>query len=460
MIGDPTLDTIRRDKLRIAATACFLWLVGASVPGLAATYYVDRGHPSASDANPGTLAAPWKTIGKAATAMVAGDTAIVVAGTYAESTSTVRSGSSGSRITFRAQGAVVTKTFNVSHHYITIDGFEMTGANDGYMMTWSGNFGELLNNTIHDTGATWGIVRSTGSSLTIRGNLYYSATGPGDDLTVFILDGNNSIAEDNEIGPAKDIDAFRVWGTGHVIRGNYIHDATLSSSGSAAHMDVIQTFAVGCSGCISQVVFEKNIVVNSSRMQLFMTECNGSCATMGPWEIRNNIFVGIGGQANLGIRNIHFYNNTLYNCGAGNNLIMYLYDASGKSDYSGARIKNNVFITPSGISNYGQVMNVGSTGSGLDINYNYVARIGTYASISGFGEPNGINGGNPKFVNAATNDFHLTAGSPAIDRGLSITGFSDDYAGTARPQGAAWDMGAFEYSSGATLPAPTNLRVL
>jgi hypothetical protein len=355
---------------------------------------------------------------------------------------------------------VVTRTFNVNHHYITIDGFEMTGANEGYMMTWSGDFGELLNNKIHDTGASWGVVKGSGDNLLIKGNRYYASSGPGDDLTVFILEGNNSVAEENEIGPAKDIDAFRVWGSGHVIRRNYIHDPTLTS-GSVAHMDVLQTFAVNCSGCTSSVVFEGNRVVNAPHMQIFMSECNSSCSTMGPWEIRNNIYVGVGGQANLGIRNIRFYNNTLYNSGATNNLVMYLYDGSGKSDYSGAQIRNNLIVAPSSIGSYGQIMAVGRTGSNVVINNNFITRAGTFGSISGFNEPNGINGGNPQFANASSNDFRLLASSPAIDRGTVLAGVTVDYDGASRPKGSAFDIGAFEYgAASAALPAPSNLRVV
>jgi serralysin len=425
----------------------------------AATYYVST---SGNDANSGVPSAPWRTIQKAANSMVAGDTAIVSGGTYNEKIRSVRSGSSSARITFKTtEGARVLSFSTVDHDYITVDGFEMTGANDGYMLTWAGNYGELLNATIHDTGASWGIVRGDGVNLTIRGNRYYSSSGPGDDLPVFIL-GGNSIAENNEIGPAKDIDAFRVWGAGNIIRGNYIHDATLTS-GSSAHMDVVQTFAVNCSGCTSAMVFEKNRVINNGAMQIFMSECNASCATMGPWDIRDNIFVGVGGQANFGIRNIRFYNNTLYNSGGNNNLVLYLYDGSGKSDYSGAVIKNNLVVVPSGISSYGQVMSVGSTGSNVQISNNFITKIGTWSGVSGFADQAGINGGDPKFVNAAANDFHLQSGSPAVDRGATVSGFNYDFDGTMRPQGGAWDIGAFE-SGGADptshLPAPTNLRSL
>ena len=450
----------------LQSRSAVLWLfllMGISANALAATtYYVDRNNSQASDSNPGSQAQPWKTIGKAASAMVAGDTAIVVTGTYNEKVNTARSGNSGNRITFRGMpGARILTFLNVGHSYITIEGFEMTGANEGYMMTWNGSFGELLNNKIHDTGASWGVIRGDGDNFTLRGNHYYSSSGPGDDLAIFIIGGDNSLAENNEIGPGKDVDAFRVWGTNNIIRGNYIHDLSLSS-GSGSHQDVIQTFGLG--GATSRnIVFEKNLInnTNGNGLQMFMTESNGS-ANMRDWDIRNNVYIGVSGQANLGIPNIRFYNNTVYNSGAGNNLIMYLYDASGKSNFSGAQIKNNIFITPSGISSYGKVLSVGSSGSNIQISNNFISRIGTWGSVSGFNDPNGINGGNPQFANTSPNDFHLQSTSPAINRGTTLTGFNYDHDGVTRPQGSAWDIGAFEYggSSTTTLLAPTNLRLV
>jgi len=182
-------------------------LVLCAVNSFAATYFVTT---SGSDSNSGAQASPWRTIGKAVAMLQPGDVVMVAAGDYGEKVSSVRSGTAGARITFKAQGKAVTKTFNINHNYITIDGFEMTGANDTYMMTWKGTFGELLNNTIHDTGASGGIVRAQGNNFTARGNRYYSSSGPGEDLTVFIADGgDNQLWESNEVGPGKDNDAFR-----------------------------------------------------------------------------------------------------------------------------------------------------------------------------------------------------------------------------------------------------------
>jgi hypothetical protein len=51
----------------------------------------------------------------------------------------------------------------------------------------------------------------------------------------------------------------------------------------------------------------------------------------------------------------------------------------------------------------------------------------------------------PKFVNAAGGDFHLMAGSPAIDAADPAVTQTLDFDGVARPQGAGRDMGAFEH---------------
>lgn len=443
--------------LRAVVPLVFVWLMGSNSAS-ATTYYVST---TGNDANPGSQTSPWRTIAKAANAMIAGDTVIVNPGTYSEKVATVRSGTSTNRITFRASGKVVTKTFTIGHNYITIDGFEMTAANQGYMMPVTGSYCEILNNVIHDTGATWGIIQLNSNNVgcLIKNNRYYSSTGPGDDLPVIILSGNNNIAESNEIGPAKDIDAFRVWGTGNIIRNNYIHDITMSP-GSVAHMDVIQTFG----GSSNNIVFERNIInnTNGNYFQIFMTEYSGS-ATTGNWDIRNNLYIGVNGQANFGIPNIRFCNNTLYNVGGSNKLVMYLYDAAGKSNYSGAQIKNNIFVPASNIDSYRQVMAVGSSGTNVQISSNLISRISTFTGVSGFADPNGINGGDPKFANASGYDFRLLSSSPAIGRAATLTGFNYDYDLTPRPQGSAWDIGAFEYKDGiGTTPliAPTNLRVL
>jgi len=54
-------------------------------------------------------------------------------------------------------------------------------------------------------------------------------------------------------------------------------------------------------------------------------------------------------------------------------------------------------------------------------------------------------GMDPRFVNAAMGDFHLMTGSPAIDAADPAATLTSDYDGTARPQGSARDIGAFEY---------------
>ena len=143
---------IRSVRARFTCIAKKVVLVGCTIPGLTqpATYYVST---AGLDRNPGTPQAPWRTIKKAVNTMVGGDTTIVLAGKYNEIVNTVRSGTAGQRITIRASGQVVTKTFNIAHEYITIESFEMTAANEAFMMTITGSHCEILNNTIHDKGA-------------------------------------------------------------------------------------------------------------------------------------------------------------------------------------------------------------------------------------------------------------------------------------------------------------------
>jgi hypothetical protein len=51
-----------------------------------------------------------------------------------------------------------------------------------------------------------------------------------------------------------------------------------------------------------------------------------------------------------------------------------------------------------------------------------------------------------------TGDYHLTADSPCVDAGTATGAPDTDIEGTARPQGAGYDIGPFEYTSDDTTP--------
>ncbi len=49
------------------------------------------------------------------------------------------------------------------------------------------------------------------------------------------------------------------------------------------------------------------------------------------------------------------------------------------------------------------------------------------------------------FANPSKADFHLREGSPVIDNGSAVDAPTDDFDGNPRPQGAGYDIGAFEF---------------
>jgi hypothetical protein len=68
----------------------------------AATYHVAQQHADASDDNPGTAEAPWKTISRAAETLEPGDTVMIYTGVYREHVEPARGGTPGLPITYRA----------------------------------------------------------------------------------------------------------------------------------------------------------------------------------------------------------------------------------------------------------------------------------------------------------------------------------------------------------------------
>ncbi len=88
--------------MRTSALVISLSLLVARLPASAAIYHVSRDAPGASDDNPGTEAAPWKTIAKAAQVAEAGDTVYLHTGHYPESVALRAEGTARAPITFAA----------------------------------------------------------------------------------------------------------------------------------------------------------------------------------------------------------------------------------------------------------------------------------------------------------------------------------------------------------------------
>ena len=101
---------------------------------------------------------------------------------------------------------------------------------------------------------------------------------------------------------------------------------------------------------------------------------------------------------------------------------------------------------------------------------------GQVYSLAGFqtafpGKGVGALNADPRFVNPATSDYRLQVGSPAVDAGITASVYATfqtlygldiakDLAGTTRPQGPAYDIGAYEFAaSGVGLSSPSQLQV-
>jgi hypothetical protein len=278
---------------------------------------------------------------------------------------------------------VVVGVFAIQHSFVTVEGFTLDGG-DG--ITSTGDFCEILGNHLRDTGIRIPYRSSTTGCLVARNHIEGTRAW-GSDWTAIYTGGSNHRIEANEIGPSVDTDALRPFGQHIIIRGNYIHDLTLSS-GSRAHSDVFQVFGDNGYEVASDVVFEGNRIVRSSG-QMFMTSV-GLDGTGGDrvhdFDVRNNVWVDIALQGNIGIPNLRFSNNTLINVGRANGFALYF----GPAVYSvatGAEITNNLFVDPGGQS--GTSAAAAYTirqGSGYRIDHNYVTRgpAHGWAALSGF----------------------------------------------------------------------------
>lgn len=396
----------------------------------AETFYVS---PSGSNSNNGlTQASAFHTLQHASDVVTAGDSVIVLPGTYSGFYHTT-SGTASQNIVFHAQAGVIINAPNGTTNdginlegasYIVIEGFKVTGIPRAGIRSVI-NDHVIIRNNIADQNGVWGIL-----------------TGFSDDI----------IIENNEC--SRSVDQHGIYfsnsGDNPIIRGNICW----GNSDCGIHMN--GDISMGGDGIISNAVVEKNILYN-----------NGA---------------GGGSAINCdGVQNSIIQNNLAYNNHA-SGISLYQIDGGGSS--SGNVIVNNTILQPAD-GRWALNISDGSTGNKVFNNIFYSAHSfrGSIcidaASMSGFKSNYNVqtnrmstDGGNSNmtlaqwkqatqcdsssviaipsalFVNATSNDYHLLSSGPAINLGRSSyyskTAPLTDLENNPRPQGINPDAGAYE----------------
>jgi len=462
-----------KNKLRVFIQLSMLSLMFTfGLPAMAwpATYYVSN--DSGNDSNPGISEADaFKTIQKANDLMIAGDNCIVFPGNYPERITVKNSGTPQAPIVFQANSNVVMKGFRIhGKDFIHIRGFEITdtqidewtreGRADGAGIAVEGRYCEIVGNYIHnvagigiDMRGIWEKDAETTSNCIVKENTITYA-----GICGIQVEGRNHLVEANDIShtlqyPPKmydppsgaDADGIRFFGTGHIIRKNYIHDILdKPENPNDPHIDFFQTW-----GNAYGIVFEQNLCVSpntSGGNQILMLEQLSGHGTVRDIIFRNNIFVmndpGYSPMVIMDkndgsfVENFTIVNNVFAHPNDIGDYAIWLQNAKN------VVIKNNIFL------NYGNYrysyLHTSRVVDNVDIGYNCVYNINGQAPN---GDPN-LNDlwmVDPNFKDIPNLDFSLRESSPLIDMGIALTEVREDYLGTFRPQGIGYDIGAFEF---------------
>lgn len=411
-------------------------------------YYVDA--TDGNDDNSGTEDRPWRTIQKAASAVSPGDTVYVKGGTYFEKVIFPVSGEENSFISFAVYpGDTVVvdasgQDMEPWHGVFTLDQVSHIKVS-GFRLINSAQYGVYLlrvndvviqNNYTYDTYLSRiGVVAS--QVVRIENNEVENCVNNGEQECITIAASSEVKVIGNEVhhdgagdrgGEGIDIKdgSFNV-----LVKGNYVHDLqeiciyidawdthtyNITVEGNRVHDCKNSGIALASErgGLLENVTIQNNVSYHNVQVGL----------TVADWD--QGYFHPM--------RNIKIINNTFYNNGWtwGGGIRI------ANPEIENLIVRNNLFSQNNAFQILDQV-----GGPEVTIDHNL---------IDGFrgsepGETRGSNyvEGDPRFVNAAGNNFRLQSNSPAIDQGNVSGAPSHDYHGLPRPVNGDWDIGAFEY---------------
>lgn len=425
-------------------------------------------------AGTGTSTSPLGQIQAAVNAAQPGDTIRVQAGIYRESISTVRGGTSSLPITLRAEGArgsvtvtVSGRVMRVDHPYFVAEGLVLDGqygAADTVLVGSGANHltlrnvevrrssrdlidirdpqgvlieDSLIHHALNATGGrtdAHGIVAGAVRDLTIR------------DTEIHTFSGDGFQVDPGRLAPGWDrvtLERCRIWlaplpaaengFAAGVVAGENAVDTKVGATLPRATLTIRDTTASGFRGGLisNMAAFNLKEKINATvdRVTVYDSEIafrlrGGGATANGAWVTTANAVVYNTETAfryEDNIQNLKIWNSTV-----GGNVTRAFQSAS-------------------------------STSSGLEVRNLLV--LGTLPVEAAHSSNRSVDAA--AFVQASAHDYVLAPGSPVIDAGLSLPGVTTDRVGAPRPQGVAYDIGAYEFGGGSLLPRPpTNLRIV
>jgi len=418
------------------------------------TFYVNNA--VSTSGNGTSWSSAWKNLSNINwSAVQAGDTIEVSGGTYREGLTVGKSGVAGKPITIMASddaghnSAVIIDGQNArsngvtlyGRNHVEVDGFDIRNHTNAGVSVKNATAGVVIeNNKVFsgnpgDTNARGYDVRNSvgENAVIVRKNSYstvsdtlaqtdgiWSSANNG-----VVFEGNRIVISNNNTNGHSD--GFQSYQDHNVtFRNNYIEQANSAATDNHG-MWISDTRSGGTIKVHNNVVLAPNLTRDSA-VTHWHSEGWGEKGSIQFWG--NTVQ---GGRRTLNLDNTP-------NADVKNNILMPADGGHAVMIQNGsipaANFKGNLVWAPKGYV----VWNNGSTQSMADW------------------QKAGYNAGglaaDPKFVNLAGKDVHLTSASPAIDKGVLLSSLTTDNAGTARPQGNGHDIGAFEYKTAAPAPAP------
>ncbi len=426
-------------------------------------YYVEGANPMASDYNPGTEGQPWKTIQWAASALQAGDTVYIKAGTYTGDVRPACSGMSNAWITYSAYPghelrAVIDHAgiFISQRSFIKILGMKIQYASGvGIRVVGPGANYIISGNYTYDTGS---------SGIAVWGVPWQSDPGLYDYRAItHVLIHNNTIEKacdggwDEQLDIANGVDSFEV-------SSNILKNGINAINGGEG---------IDCKEGASNGKIWGNQIFNIRRYAIYLDAGASDPAyykirpgLLTNIEVFNNLVhnndahgIGITSEGRGNIDGIKIYNNICYSNGC-DGILLYHYPNTTNYARNITVINNTTYNNNTSPTTpyYGGIATDHDTAQNVVVRNNIASEALGFA-IKAPWNPATIMDHNltsdPRFVGAATGDFHLQSNSPAIDSGAAAGAPAFDFDGSSRPCGSAYDAGAFEYHA----PAPLKLRI-